>query len=134
MDLALFREDTEKQKGGAPVYIGDATFYLRRWGTPESQRVLKDLRRSLFGPHHKSQESDESLLLAHWLADYGCVSWEGVESDGGDLKYSAKAARGVFLNEEYFLSLNVELFLNAQKFENYLYDEATEEVEELKKP
>lgn len=135
MHLALYKESSEKQMEGAPVYIGDATFYLRRWGTNESQAFLKDLRRALFGPHHRSQEGDENKVVGEWLAGYGVVGWEDVlDADSGkEFKYSKKNARMLFLDPEYYLSLNAELFMQANRFENYLYDEALDELEELKK-
>lgn len=133
MDLSLFRESSEKQSGGTPVYIGDATFYLRRWGTPESQKFVRDLRKALWGPHHKSQDGDENVLIAEWLAGYGVVGWDNLREEGGELKYSAKVARQIFLDPEYHLSLNAELFMQAQRFENYLYEEAEDDTEALKK-
>lgn len=134
MRLSDYREDPEKQQNGTPIYIGDATFYCRRFGTPESQRVLKELREKLFGPLHKWTDQDEYILRAHWLTEYGVVNWENVFSvEGEDLKYSKASARAVFLNPEYYLSLNSELFRDVNNFEYYLYDAAEEDVQTLKK-
>lgn len=140
MILQYYREDPEKQKDGTPIYIEDATFYVRRWGTPESIKKRKELSQALFGPLHKYTQTDDSLLLAHWLVEYGVSNWENVfeddkDSDSGkELQYSESNARKVFLNEEYFLSLNELLFKESVKFENYLYDAAEESIEEIKKP
>jgi len=134
MVLSLYREDPEKQKNGTPIYIKDATFYVRRYGTPESNKVLRDIRKALFGPFHREQDSDNNLVLAEWLVTYGVTGWDDVlDESGKPLKFSKKAARGVFCNPEYHLSLNIELINDATRFENYLYDEAMEDIEALKK-
>lgn len=163
MKLSAFREDEKKQKSGVPIFVGDAVFYCRRWGTPESQEVLKNLRKSLFGPFHQNQHGDDNLLIAHWLAEYGVIGWDGVLQESADeeqqyewyeffhrvkclfgrkkldkpkvaeLPYSINAARNIFTNPEYFLSLNTAIFTGASNFENYLYDEAGEILEAIKK-
>lgn len=163
MKLSAYREDSNKQSAGVPIYAGDAVFYMRRWGTPESQTFLKELRKKLFGPLHKDQVGDENKLIAEWLVEYGCVGWDGVLSETAsedeeyqwyeffhkfrhyfgkkelekpavkELKYSKENARSVFLNPEYFLSLNSLLMQGAMNFENYLYDDASEDLDAIKK-
>lgn len=168
MQLKEFKESTEKQIKGAPVYIGDSVFYLRRYGTPESNEFLNKLKKDLFGPAHKQQQTDENLILAEWLIEYGCVGWDGLLEDTTDLEiigkwealflkfkkafginknkeleeakkefslipYSKQNARKIFSDKEYHLSLNSILFQKAINFENYLYDEATEDLEAIKK-
>lgn len=163
MKLSAYREDLARQAAGVPIYIGDGVFYVRRWGTPESQEVIKQLRKKLFGPLHKDQTGDENLLISEWLIEYGVVNWDGVlqESAGEDqefkwyeffqqfrnllgrqkidkpdvseLKYSKHAARNVFSNPEYFMSLNSLILSGAMNFENYLYDDAAEDLEAIKK-
>lgn len=134
MQLSDFREDEIKQRQGTPIYIGSATFYVRRWGTPEAIDKRKELMHALFGPLHKRTEMDDAELLAHWLADYGVVGWEGVKDENGELvEYSQDTARSVFLDEGMYLSLNEHLFIEASKFENYLFDQAVESAEEIKK-
>lgn len=78
MLLSAFRENLIKQSEGVPIFVGDAIFYIRRWGTPESQDFVKELRKKLFGPIHQDATGDEYLLIGHWLAEYGCVGWQGV--------------------------------------------------------
>lgn len=134
MILADYRESLEKHQSGTPIYVGDAVFYVRRWGTPEAQKLLKEIRLEIFGPIHKHQPGDDDLLMAHWLAEYGVTKWEGVCSEEGEIKYSQQAARKVFLNPEYFASLNQLLYTEATKFENYLHDQAEEDAEAAKKP
>jgi hypothetical protein len=133
MLLSSLKEDTDKQEGGAPIYVGDATFFVRRIGTPSAKKTMKQIREKLFGPLHKWTEGDEDFLLAHWLVEHGVTNWEGVNSDDGELKYSKKAARLVFLDPEYYLSLNAILIRDANNFEHYLYDSVSDDIEELKK-
>lgn len=134
MLLSLYAEDSDKQLNGTPIYIESATFYGRRFGTPESKKVFKELRDKLFGPLHRWTEQDDDKLCAHWLVEYGIVNWEGVnEAEGVPLQYNKENARGVFLNPEYFLSLNARLIGELSRFENFLYDAADEEIEALKK-
>lgn len=163
MKLSAFREDPKKQKGGAPIFIGDGVFYVRRWGTPESQDFLKQLRKNLFGPLHKDQTGDENLLVAEWLIEYGVTGWDGVLQESADddqqykwyeffhqwrsvfgkrkiekpevseLPYSKAAARNIFGNPEYYISLNNLILSGAMNFENYLYDDAAEDLEAIKK-
>lgn len=153
MLLSQFKEDSEKQQNGTPIYIGDATFFGRRFGTPESKKVLKELRDKLFGPLHKWTEQDDDILLGHWLTEYGIVNWLNVEFESEVslwqkflrfvkrdkskkieiLPYSKKAAKEIFLDEEYFLSLNNLLIRDLNNFENFLYDAAEEDIEALKK-
>lgn len=135
MSLAYYRESLDKQQNGAPVYLAGMTFYLRRWGTPESQEFLKNLNKKLFGPFHKSQPLDQDIIWSEWLCGYGVVGWDDCldAETGEELIYSDSAARGLFTNPEYYLSLNRDLIAAATNFENYLHDEANEDLEELKK-
>lgn len=134
MDLSEYREDLEKHKKGVPIYVGDALFYVRRWGTEESQKALRDIRLGLFGPLHKHQVGDDDRIMAEWLCEYGVTGWEGVSTSGGELIYSKQHARKVFLNPEYFQSLNSLLYSESAKFENYLHDQAAEDCDAIKKP
>lgn len=133
--LDEFREDLDKQKNGSPIYLGDYTFWVRRWGTPDAIKERKELSQKLFGPLHKYEPEDDHLLLAHWLAEFGVTGWEGVKDDDGkEVKHSKKRAREIFLDEQYWLSLNDQLFREANRFENYLHDEREASTEETKKP
>ena len=133
MDLNSFKECLTKQRDGSPIYVGDSVFYCRRWGTPESQKFVRDLRRSLFGPFHKAQDSDDSWLCAEWLCGYGVTRWENVTDGEKVIDFSESTARNIFLNPEYQLSLNSILIAAVMNFENYLYDEAEGDFEALKK-
>lgn len=135
MYLSDYKEDSEKQKDGTPIYVGDAIFYVRRWGTKESLIIRKKIQHRLFGPLHKYSDEDDSLLLAHWLCEYGVSNWENVFPEKGfdEILYSIENSRDIFLNHEYFLSLNQILFKESLKFENYLYDEMEASIEEIKK-
>ena len=135
MSLSCYRESLDKQRDGAPIYLAGMTFYLRRWGTDESQEFLKTLNRKLFGPFHKQQVSDQNLIYSEWLCGYGVVNFDDVidAETGQHVVYSAESARGIFANPEYFLSLNRDLINCAMSFEYYLAEEAEEDLEELKK-
>lgn len=135
MSLAYYRESLDKQREGAPISLAGITFYVRRWGTPESQAFLKDLNKKLFGPFHSAQQSDQDLIYSEWLCGYGVVNWaECLDADTGcKVEYSTSAARGIFTNQEYFLSLNREIISAALSHENYLMEEAKDDTEELKK-
>lgn len=134
MKFSNFLESTEKQNDGVPIYVEDATFYVRRYGTKKSNQLLKDLSKILFGPFHKKDESDPDLLFAHWLVEYGVVGWDGVfDESGNSISYDQSISRSTFLNPEMFLSLNKILFVEVNNFENYLYDSLEEDIEEIKK-
>lgn len=135
MRFGAYRESKEKQLNGAAIPIGIATFYCRRWGTKESDEAVKKIRLELFGPFTSNAEEQFSIVLAHWLVEYGVVNWENVyEEESEDLlKYSKRLARQTFLNEEYYLSLNQLIFQQACNYENYLHEIAKEDAEEIKK-
>lgn len=138
MLIAEYAEDLEKWRQGAPVYIptegGQITFYLRRWGTPESEKRLKRIKQALFGPMHRETGEDSALVFAHWLADYGVVRWDDFESEGETVKHSQSRARELFLDERYFYSLNQMLINEALNYETFLYEQIEEAADEIKKP
>lgn len=133
MKLSEFKESLSLQTNGAPIAVGNSTFYVRRLGTAESQKALKEIRERLFGPFHKMQESDNHRIYGHWLTEYGVSGWQGLEDQDGALEYSKDAARNIFTNPEYFLSLNDVLISAALRFENYLHDESDKDAEKLEK-
>ena len=140
MQLSFYKEDIYKQGDGTPIHIksqsGTITFYVRRWGTKQSEKALKDIRRALFGPLHKHSEEDALLVQAHWLVEYGVAKWESLIDDdtGKEIPYSKEASRELFTDESYFLSLNSQLIQDAMIFEHYLFEEVEEVIEAIKKP
>lgn len=135
--LDLFREDKDKQENGSPCYVGDMTLYIKRNGTPESKKQMADIRETLYGLHPNPKELDEWRIWAHWLAEHGVVDWEIMEeTDEGEkpLEFSRRAARDVFLNDEYRHSLVPHLANFCLNYENYLFDQAQEDAEAVKKP
>lgn len=140
MHLSLFQEDPSKQRDGSPVCYpspsGEITFYLRRWGTKESEKIVKQIRRELFGPLHRHTESDQNEIYAHWLVEYGIANWKGLRDDKTDIdiEYTKDNARSLFLDKSYWLSLNQLLIEAALNFEHYLFDDAQEVIETIKKP
>lgn len=133
MDLQCFRESEAKQKSGVPIYIGDSTFICRRYGTDESKKIIKDITKLLYGPFHKVAETDGHEIFAHWLVEYGIVGWENVTDGSQLIEFSNENARKIFLNPEMYLSLNTILFTDVNNFENYLYDETQEDIDNIKK-
>lgn len=136
--LDLYREDKDKQENGSPCYIGDMTFYLRRHGTPDSKRQMMEVKERLYGLSPSPKEMDEWEIWAHWLAEYGVVDWELLEEDkkGNEkpLEFSRGAARDIFLNREYRYSLVPVLANFCMNYENFLFDQAQEDAEAVKKP
>ncbi len=133
MKLSDYQESKELQQSGAPIAIGDSVFYVRRLGTKESQEALKNIRQQLYGPFHKMADTDNNRLYGHWLTEYGVTGWTGVDDQDGALEYSKEAARNIFTNPDYFLSLNDLLISAALRFENYLHDEAQADGDKLEK-
>ena len=74
MKLSEYQESLTLQKDGAPIALGSATFYIRRSGTKESKKLVRDLQMQIFGPFHRMQEEDDLLLRAHWLVEYGIMA------------------------------------------------------------
>ena len=104
-----------------------AVFQISSSCDSDTQQALP--RESL---HH---ELSNNLLMAHLLTEYLVTNWEGVLTEQGEpLPYSQVEARKVFLNKEYWLSLNLILINAANTFENYLYEQSGEDIEALKKP
>lgn len=133
MKLSDYQESKQLQQEGAPIAVGDSVFYVRRLGTRESQEALKNIRQHLYGPFHKMSEVDNNRLYGHWLTEHGVTGWANVEDQDGALQYSKEAARNIFTNPEYFLSLNDLLISAALRFENYLHDEAQADGDKLEK-
>ena len=133
MKLSDYQESKELQQSGAPIAVGDSVFYVRRLGTKESQEALKNIRQQLYGPFHKMADVDNNRLYGHWLTEYGVTGWAGVDDQDGVLEYSKEAARNIFTNPDYFLSLNDLLISAALRFENYLHDEAQADGDKLEK-
>lgn len=133
MNLTSYRESTDKQNGGVPIYIEDATFICRRWGTEASDKMVRDITIGLFGPLHNRQEGDFNLIFAHWLVEYGIVNWENVTDGQDPVPYSQFNCRRIFLNPEMFLSINKILFQDVNNFEHYLHDALNQDVEDIQK-
>jgi len=119
MRFSAFQENIELQKGGARIQINDARFTIKRWGTKESELFLVRLRRELYGAFSGDPEYLPELI-AHWLANYAVIGWEGVYSNDNDelFPYSPRAARQVLLDPSNWLKLNMDLFNAAQNYEN----------------
>lgn len=132
MNLSLYKEDTQKQERGSPCFLHDATFDVIRAGTPLYYSQIETIKKELYG--FAPKEIDNGLVIGTWLAEHGVTGWEGLVDDNDeDLRFSRSNARKIFLNPEYFLSLNALLIDHAYKYQSYLYDEAQEDIEQIKK-
>ncbi len=132
MCLSLYAEDKEKQEGGSPCYLGDATFLVQRVGTAEYNKQIQKITRQEYGLAPK--DIDNGLILATWLCEHGVTNWEGVYNvDDTPLAYSKKHARMVFLNPAFHLSLNALLINHGADYANYLHDALEEDIEAAKK-
>lgn len=89
----------------------------------------------LFSPIHRYTDADENVIIAEWLCEYGVAKWENVFDDeaGTEIAYSNQQARRLFLNEEFYRSLNIFLLNAAKNYENFLHDKKEEDLAELKK-
>ncbi len=85
----------------------------------------------------ESKLSDEEILRATGLAmcEYLVCGWEGVINDetGEELKFSLENAKSVFMNPEFFGSLNTAIVLFASNYENYLKANLEEDIDTIKK-
>ena len=133
MNLCDYKESVEKQEKGSPCYIGDGGSYfdVKRSNTAQFYSETEDIKRELYG--FSSDKIDNLLILGTWLAEYGVTGWGGVSNDDEDLRYSKVNARKIFLNPDYFLSLNPLLLQHAGDYNNYLHDEVNEDIEQAKK-
>lgn len=133
--LSLLSEDLKKHASGSPCYAVQMTFFVARIGTKESLAQFKEIREKLYGIFPKPGEVNENEVFANWLAYYGVLGWENVTTDENDepMEYTATSCRQLFLTESYWLSLNQLLINHATNFENYLHDQAYDDIETLKK-
>ena len=133
MRLSAFNEDLEKQEKGSPFYMGDdGCFYVKRVGTNQYNKEIEKIKRELYGFAFK--EIDVGLVLGTWLAEYGVTGWVNILNENDDkLDYSITNARKVFLNPSFFNSLNSQLIAHGSDYANYLFDEVTEDIDQIKK-
>ena len=131
MDLNDYKEDQEKKESGSPCYYGEAYFNVKRSNTPEYQLQIEELRNNLYG--FAPKDIDANLIVGHWLAEFGVTGWDGVFIGDVKLDFSRQNARKVFLNPDYFLSLNLLLMQHAGDYSKYLYDEVNKDIKQVKK-
>lgn len=137
--LSLFREDLTKQVEGSPCYTDNSdepmTFYVARIGTKLYREQIKEITEKLYGILPKPAEIDEDKIIANWLAHYGVLNWDNVvdgETDDPE-PFNKEFCRKLFLNPQYYHSLNKVLISHASNFENYLSEEEVKDTESLKK-
>lgn len=137
--LSLFREDIKKQVEGSPCYTDSSdepmTFYVARVGTKLFREQIKDITEAEYGLFPKPSDIDEEKITAHWLAYYGVLGWDNLVDGETDepQPFSRSFAIKLFLNEQYWLSLNKVLINHASNFEHYLIEEEQNDIDGLKK-
>lgn len=134
-------EDPKKQEMGSPCYMNidddiapdDVAFFnIIRANTPEYNKQIEEIRRDIYGFSHVAV--DNTLISAVWLAEYGCTGWDNIiDKNGNDIKFSRQSCKSIFANPELRLSLVPVLMLFAANYNNYLYDDAREDAEAVKK-
>lgn len=130
-DISELLEDPAKQSGGAPVWIRNSIFYVRRVGVKAFLVEKKRLSRLLFGPAHKLTEADELLLIAHLLVEYVVVDWSKVSFKNEPIPYSKAKAREFFLDERFYLTLNNSIYYAAMNYEHFIYENVDEDKKVL---
>ena len=131
MNISNYEEDKDKQEKGAPCYIDDGYFDVKRFNTPESNIEIEAIKKKQYG--FAPKDIDHNLVIAIWLCDHGVTGWSGVLDGDKELEYSELTARKVFLNPALFLSLNLILLQHASDYTNYLNDAIEEDAEAIKK-
>jgi hypothetical protein len=111
------------------------TFYVARIGTKEAASQISEIKEKLYGLFPKPNDIDEHEVFANWLAYYGVKGWDDVTDGENDkpLEFTPTFARSLFLNKQYWMSLNQVLISHAANYENFLNDQAYEDAEELGK-
>ncbi len=135
MNINEYREDLKKQEKGSPCYFSDSenSSYIdvRRVGTPQYKKEIEYIKKSLYT---FNEEPNWDLVQANWLAEYGVTGWDGIYDESDSLlQYSKQAAKKIFLNPEYFKTLNELLIQHGASYQNYLHDKAVEDAEVIKK-
>ena len=74
------------------------------------------------------------LVFGVWLTEIGVTEWENIlDENDVNLEFSRDNCRKVFSNPEFFGSLNTQLFIHGSNYSNYLFDEVTEDIKQIKK-
>ena len=135
MNINEYREDLTKHEKGSPCYFSEheesSYIDVKRVGTPQYSKEIEEIKKSLYS--FNEQDMDSDLILAHWLVGYGVTGWGGIFDGDKELKYSKATSRKIFLNPEYFRTVNQLLIQHAQSYQNYLHDAANDDAEAIKK-
>ena len=130
VQIPQYRESEKLKQEGTWVHAASAdgwSFKIRRIGTTEWLKARKDATRHLYGLFPQT-DIDEDKITAHILADEWITDWQSPEFD-----FTRENARKLFLNPEYWNSLNNELVIRAVNFEHYLKELADDDDKALKK-
>lgn len=135
MNINEYREDLNKHEKGSPFYFSDdeksSYIDVRRVGTPQYKKEIEEIKKSIYTFNELDMDTD--LILANWLVEYGVTGWGGVFDGDTELKYSKQTSRKIFLNPEYFRTVNALLIQHGTDYQNYLHDAANDDVEAIKK-
>lgn len=130
---SLFLQDVQLMDDGVWIDIASGSFKIRRWGTKQSDKIFHRLRMVEFGEKLPRFSSETEMLYGIWLAEYGVIDWKNVcDKQNNEIEYSIQQARAIFTNPGYQSSLVTILFNEAQNYTNFLYQQADEDVEQLK--
>ena len=137
INLAVFDEDTERQKEGTVIYPlqdEDLFFCVPRVGGFLYQKQIQAIIKSEYGIYHEQSDIDMNLVSAIWLGEY-VTDFGGAENGktNEELVFSRADCRGIFNNKGYHQSLVPILINKGSNFENYLTNEGREAIIELKK-
>jgi len=135
MNINEYKEDLVKQEKGSPCYFStnenSSYIDIRRVGTPQYKKEIEEIKKSLYA--FNDQDMDTDLILANWLVEYGVTGWSGIFDEDKELTYSKATSRKIFLNPEYFRTVNQLLINHGTEYQNYLHDAANDDIEAIKK-
>ena len=105
--LDSFIEDTKAQSSGVWVHIPDdeMSFKLRRTGTPEANKALIDVKRTLYGIDYSEMsltEAQQQRANVCWLCNWVITDWDRVRVSDDDeyIPYSAPNCISNIYNNE----------------------------------
>lgn len=131
MNISDYKEDLQKREAGSPCYIEEASIDVRRIGGTDYNKEIEEIKKREYGFDHK--DVDNNKVFGIWLAEHGVTGWSGLFDGEDEIPFSKKNARKLFTDPAYYMSINAILMVHGTDYNNYLYDEAVEDAEQVKK-